>query len=64
MWTWLYWKPALSYEASLLEAVLSGAYALLRGWASSWLLLRPGRVLLGLGTSVVLGPMEVASQQE
>lgn len=60
--TWLYWELASNHEASLLEVVLSGACAILRGWASSPLLLRPGRVLLGLGTSVVLGPMEEASQ--
>lgn len=62
VWTWLYWELAFNCEASLLEVVLSGAYAVLRGRASSWLLLWPGRVLLGLGTGVVLGPMEEASQ--
>lgn len=62
VWTWLNWELAFNCEASLLEVVLSGAYAVLRGRASSWLLLWPGRVLLGLGTGVVLGPMEEASQ--
>jgi hypothetical protein len=33
----------------ILEPVLSEVCAVLGSWASSWLLLKPGRALLGLG---------------
>lgn len=56
VWSWLYWELASNSEASLLEVVLSGACALLRGWASSWLLLRPWEGLVGLGDWCGAGP--------
>lgn len=31
VWTWLCWELASNYEASVLEVVLSGDYAVLRG---------------------------------